>query len=261
MAYRELRAPGPRTPHVACVWMRDPEPAAHAHRIVPDGCADVVWIEGVRLVVAGPQTGAVVSEIPAGATALGIRFRIGAAGGALGLPAREVLDRTVALEHVWGARASQLAERLDGATTPAEALAVLTTAVARRLPPPAALDTIVRAAAVRAAVPRASVEALGDGLGVGERQLRRRFIDAVGYGPKTLQRVLRFQRFLALARAPGADADLARLAFAAGYADQAHLTRESRRLAGLPPAALLATGAGPVGEPFEAFGPSGALAA
>ena len=119
----------------------------------------------------------------------------------------------------------------------------------RRLPPPDAIDPVVRAAAVGAARPRTPVEALGAGLGIGERQLRRRFDDAVGYGPKTLQRVLRFQRFLALAEAErtagGADPDLARLAFAAGYADQAHLTRECTRLAGLPPAALLATGAGP----------------
>ena len=118
---------------------------------------------------------------------------------------------------------------------------------------------MVRAAVVGAARPRTPVEALGVGLGIGERQLRRRFDDAVGYGPKTLQRVLRFQRFLALAeaeRAPGAaDPDLAQLAFAAGYADQAHLTRECTRLAGLPPAALLATGAGPGGERSPEFAP------
>jgi hypothetical protein len=59
--------------------------------------------------------------------------------------------------------------------------------------------------------------------------------------------VLRFQRFLALA-ARDAAPDLAWLAFEAGYADQAHLTRESTRLAGLPPAALLASGAGPAGD-------------
>ena len=52
-----------------------------------------------------------------------------------------------------------------------------------------------------------------------------------------LTRVLRFRRFLARAEAAGT-ADLAGLAAEAGYADQAHLTRESSRLAGLPPAAL-----------------------
>jgi AraC-like DNA-binding protein len=51
--------------------------------------------------------------------------------------------------------------------------------------------------------------------------------------------VLRFQRFLHAARAAGPERSLARLAADTGYADQAHLTRESRDLAGLPPGALL----------------------
>jgi AraC-like DNA-binding protein len=251
MAYRELPVPGRPAPHVACVWMRDPEPAARTHRIVPDACADVVWVQGKRLSVAGPATGPVVSDVPAGAVAIAVRFRVGAAGSALGVPAGELLDATVDLDDVWGLGARRLQARLDAAANADEAAAILTAAVARRLPPPGAVDGLVRAAALRAARPRAPVEALADGLGVGERQLRRRFVDAVGYGPKTLQRVLRFQRFLALAE-DGGD-DLAALAFAAGYADQAHLTRECRRLAGLPPAALLATGAGPGGERSEAF--------
>lgn len=58
--------------------------------------------------------------------------------------------------------------------------------------------------------------------------------------------MLRLQRFLALARAAGGD--LARLALEAGYADQPHLTRDCAALAGLPAAALVASGAGPAGE-------------
>ena len=53
-----------------------------------------------------------------------------------------------------------------------------------------------------------------------------------------LTRVLRFRRFLARVEVAGT-ADLAGLAAETGYADQAHLTRESTRLAGLPPAALV----------------------
>ncbi len=55
-------------------------------------------------------------------------------------------------------------------------------------------------------------------LGVSARQLRRWCNAAAGYGPKTLQRVPRFRRFLARLDA-GAD-DLSRLAHEAGYADQ-----------------------------------------
>jgi AraC-like DNA-binding protein len=282
MAYRELEPPVEIAPHVACLWVRDPQPTARLHRIVPDACADIVWVMGRRLIVAGPSTGPVLSTIPPGGSAVGVRFRVGAAGSALGVPARELLDGYFALDDVWGAAGAELAERLDAASGAEAAAAVLSAAVARRLPPPDAIDPIVRAAAIGAARPRTPVEALGAGLGIGERQLRRRFDDAVGYGPKTLQRVLRFQRFLALAQpvaqpradrsgvraadgtsasvrggarsADGTSApDLARLAFEAGYADQAHLTRECRRLAGLPPAALLATGAGPSGERSAAF--------
>jgi AraC-like DNA-binding protein len=53
-----------------------------------------------------------------------------------------------------------------------------------------------------------------------------------------LHRVLRFRRFLARVDASRGAADLADVAALAGYADQAHLTRESTSLAGLPPAAL-----------------------
>jgi AraC-like DNA-binding protein len=220
------------------------------HRIVPDACVDVVWIEGTRLSVAGPATGPVLSEVPAGAVAVGVRFRVGAAGSALGLPARELLDLTVDLEDLWGRAAGELAERLAAAPGPAAAVAELTAAVTYRLPPPRDLDRLVRTAALQAARPGVGVERLGAAVGLGERQLRRRFADAVGFGPKTLQRVLRFQRFLALAER---EPDLAALAFAAGYADQAHLSRESRRLAGLPPAALLRAGAGPAGERSDPF--------
>jgi AraC-like DNA-binding protein len=58
-------------------------------------------------------------------------------------------------------------------------------------------------------------------------------------GPKMLQRVLRFRRFVSLADAAGGPANLAQAAVDSGYADQPHLTRETARLAGLSPAALV----------------------
>ena len=66
------------------------------------------------------------------------------------------------------------------------------------------------------------------------RQLQRRISDAVGYGPKMLQRVLRFRRLQALPPAP-----LVELALDAGYADQAHMTAEVTRLAGISPVRFL----------------------
>ena len=225
MAYRELPR---RDELVACLWINDGGP--RTHRILPDACVDIVARDG-GLFVAGPATRAHLTTIAG--TAFGVRFRVGAAGAALGLPAAELLDLSVPLEDVWGAaEAWRIAERATDVHALAEAI----------VPRARQADPLVRAAAT--GTPRQA-------LGIGDRQLRRRFLDAVGYGPKTLERILRFQRFLSLAEAGD---DLAWLALEAGYADQAHLTRECTRLAGLPPAALLAEGAGPAGErsvPFK----------
>ena len=65
------------------------------------------------------------------------------------------------------------------------------------------------------------------------------FTSAVGYGPKTLDRVLRFRRLVAQAGAVAAgESDLARLAADLGYADQAHMTRDCMRLSGCTPTQL-----------------------
>jgi methylphosphotriester-DNA--protein-cysteine methyltransferase len=85
----------------------------------------------------------------------------------------------------------------------------------------------------------AEVGDLSELLDVSPRQLLRRCVAAVGYGPKALQRILRFQRLLVAACTRVAH-PLAALAIELGYADQAHLTDESTPLTGLPPAAFLA---------------------
>jgi AraC-like DNA-binding protein len=100
-------------------------------------------------------------------------------------------------------------------------------------------DRLVLAATRVLGGPGRRVRVVGKRVGLSDRQLLRRFRAAVGYGPKTLDRVLRFQRFLARGRAvAGGEDSLARLAAELGYADQAHLTRACVDLSGLTPRAL-----------------------
>lgn len=84
-----------------------------------------------------------------------------------------------------------------------------------------------------------SIAATADRLGLSARQLHRRSLTAFGYGPKTLARVLRLQRALALARA---GVPFAETAARSGFADQAHLARDVRELAGMPLGELLGRG-------------------
>ena len=113
-------------------------------------------------------------------------------------------------------------------------------------------DLLVREAARRLALPRAVLPQVARDLDISERQLRRRFARSVGYGPRMLGRVQRLQRVLALhERAPAMT--LVDLSSAAGYADQAHMTREVRRLSGTSPRQLLASGARAAGERAGSF--------
>jgi transcriptional regulator GlxA family with amidase domain len=84
-----------------------------------------------------------------------------------------------------------------------------------------------------------TVDQLCSTLDVSGRTLHRSFISACGYGPKTLQRIMRLQRTLRLVSTPARLGGLADLAAAAGYADQAHMTREFQALTGFTPARYL----------------------
>jgi AraC-like DNA-binding protein len=227
--YREFRPPAGLEAVVACVWDREPADG-RALRVVPDGCVDLIWLAGRELVIAGADTGARSVELPAQGRSSGIRLRPGAAGAVLGLPASELRDLQVAAADVWGPDASRLHEALAGAA-PARRLELLADAVARRGAEP---DALVRAAAARLALPAARVAAVAGELGVSDRHLQRRVLAAVGYGPKMLARVGRLRRFVAIH-----DDSLASRALEAGYASQAHMSEEIRRLTGMTPVRFL----------------------
>jgi AraC-like DNA-binding protein len=222
---------------VACTWERQEGAGATGEvRILPDGCADLVWSSRGGLVVAGPDTGPVVYPLEPGYEAAGLRLRTGAAAEVLGLPLAELRDLRAPLEDVWDGDAALLEERIAGAP-PDERLRLLEQAVRARAREVRA-DSLVLASLPLLGGRGTSVAELCRTLAISERALRRRFDRAIGYGPKKLDRILRFRRFLRRAGSQR-DESLAETAFELGYADQAHLTRECRRLSGLTPAAFL----------------------
>ena len=232
--YREWEPPEVLKSALACLWVRVvPPEGAPPTLVLPDGCVDLIWQQGRAAYIAGPDTGPVPTPLAPGAILVGARFRPGAGGLGLGIPLKELLNRRVDLSDLQ----PELARRLTATVTPSKALRRVA-AIAAHLIAEGPPDVLVVRASRLLTRPQTRVEALPRELGVSERQLRRRFHAAVGYGPKTLQRVLRFRRFLAYVDAKSAEVDLARAALDSGYADQPHLTRESTRLSGLPPAAL-----------------------
>jgi AraC-like DNA-binding protein len=238
VGYREVAPPAALAPFVECLWAagREELRTEDDRRILPDGRMDLVWIRGAGVVVAGPQTRFTVRTSAAPLVAVGVRFHPGVAPGLLRLPAAEFVDGHVPLAAVDARLAGRLEPALDAARTLGDAIRAYNRELLRHTDRLAALDPAVAEAATMLGDPAASVADVSSRVYVSDRQLRRRFAERVGYGPKTLHRVLRFQRLVAILGEP--DADLARAAVAAGYADQAHLTRECRELAGLTPAEL-----------------------
>jgi len=222
------------------VWIQQVGDAPLAQRSVPHGGAEVRCVLGEVPRLLGPLTTAAHLDIPAGGTVVGIRLRPGVVGGLAGMPADELADTDVAATDLWR-DLNRLTDTLGDAPTPHAALDQLQRFVGRAA---GEADPVVDEAVRRLMPWRAGGPAvLPDLLSISERQLRRRCRATVGMGPKELQRVLRFHGFTARIQAavdraePG---DLAGWAVEAGYHDQAHLTRECRRIAGVTPGEFLA---------------------
>ncbi|MEU1888025.1 helix-turn-helix domain-containing protein [Micromonospora sp. WMMD987] len=216
----------------AVLWASESGPDASPTRVLPDGCLDLLWSSRSGLVVAGPDRTAQWSVSTPGERWRGVRLPPGVGPAVFGVPAADLRDQRIPLDALWGREAGRLAGRLGDAPTAAD----LAGAAADRLARVGGADPLgPRVAALLAA--GATVAATAAEVGLGPRALHRRSQALFGYGPKTLARILRLRRALVLA---GRGTGLAEVAARAGYADQAHLTRDVRDLTGVPPTTLFA---------------------
>ncbi|MFI6870738.1 helix-turn-helix domain-containing protein [Nocardia sp. NPDC050406] len=215
----------------AVVWTRTVLDADELP-VLPDGCMDLLWMDG-RLRVAGPDTRAAAEPLRIGQRVTGIRFSPGVAPTLLGVPAHELRDTRVELDELWAsASARESAEYVEAAANPLIGLEKL---AAQRLTTADPVDPLLSWVVAQLNSGR-SVTEVAEYSGLGARRLHRMSLAAFGYGPKTLARVLRLQRALALSRA---GTPLAETAARTGYADQAHLARDVREFTGMPLRRLL----------------------
>lgn len=241
--YREWNPVGDLSDHLSCIWVNDlTASSVKEYHVVPDACVDILWT-GSGLYVAGPDTHPVLERVRPGTIIAGVRFRPGAAYPWLGVPLSEILNSRVALTEFW-IEGGMIAEYVSAAPDSMAATIVLQERLRARLVQVGQADRQIAflrnaAAAKFKDSDLNSVQDLARRMGVSERTLRRRCIDVFGYGFKTLQRIVRFQRFFRLATL-SPDTNLAGLALEAGFADQPHMSREVRRLCAVKPLDLIA---------------------
>ena len=187
---------------------------------------------------AGLYAGPVVIESCGAACCVQVNFTPLGARRFFDLPMSELADRMVGLDDVLGLEGIALRERLGEAPDWGARFAIAEGFVSSRLAAAKQISTEV-AWAYRQIIGsggRTRITLLADELGWSRKHLAARFSNAIGVGPKTLSRIVRFNRALSLSKQQAED--WAGIAADCGYADQAHLVREFRDLAGETPTAL-----------------------
>lgn len=160
----------------------------------------------------------------------------------LGLPAAALQGKSEAMDTLWDVtgrtRAAELLERVRSAAETATRVRLLEEFL---LALPFERDPRIDEAVRLLGAPSPSdvgprVAQVARAVGLGERQLERRFLARVGLSPKRYAQLARFERAQRLARRGGS---LSQVALESGYADQPHFIREFRRFAGTTPGRFL----------------------
>jgi hypothetical protein len=192
---------------LSLAWVVDTDVA---HDLVPDACVDVVWLPDGCVQVCGPEVEGWTFHPFDGPEPVGIRFLPGHAAPVLGTAMDEIRDQRVLVEDLLGADGRRLVEELgelpDG-SLPQDRIAILEKHIRRWVSGCHGVDPVAEHVATSlTADPSRRVDGLRQELDVSERQLLRRCTVAFGYGPATLRRILRLQRFLTLAGQAHTDA-------------------------------------------------------
>ena len=254
MRYREIPPPASLASSIECFWLLQSNGDAAnlpPQRILPDGCVEMIinfaepfaertasgFVRQPRHFVVGQMERA-IEIVPTGRVhILGIRFHPAGARKILGIPMQELNGKMVPLDALQRDLAAAVRAACD-ATENRDRLRILETALLARVSAQHEVDPAVWGA-LRMLLQTdgcVSVEEMTAASGISRRQLERKFHDWVGLTPKTLGRILRFQKvFKAL---ESGDANWAEIAADCGYYDQSHLIRDFRQFAGECPSAL-----------------------
>ncbi|HSF18051.1 MAG TPA: helix-turn-helix domain-containing protein [Vicinamibacteria bacterium] len=252
LSYREVSPHPSLARHIECYWfLRSSEPSRQrSESILPDGCMELVFnlsapirrligdgtseLQPPRMLVG--QMDRCIAIQPTGCVDIvGVRFRPAGAYPFFRVPMSELANRFLPAESVLriedGLADSQSPESRSHALD-----RVLQAAVAGN-EGDRDLDSVT--AWILRAEGRMSVSEVARIMGVGSRQLERRFRERVGLAPKTFTRIVRFQSIFR--RAPSDVRRWAELAFDCGYYDQAHFIKDFKRFTGESPAAFFAS--------------------
>ncbi|MGH7600000.1 MAG: AraC family transcriptional regulator [bacterium] len=256
MRYRAIPPSPYLAKYIECFWTlegHEKYSEASPERILPDGCVELIFnladafkrYHSNRALEIQPQT-LIAGQMrryamiePTGRVKLfGVRFHPGGAYPFFQFPLNELTDQIIGFDSVWNRAGKELADKIQSARSVRERIRIIETALLARLEQRNNADHLVNTA-VKTIVAReglVSIERLRQNLGIGERQLERKFQTAVGITPKFLCRTLRFQKvFKAVERNQAVNWSF--IASECGYYDQAHFIHDFKEFSGQNPTA------------------------
>lgn len=209
--------------------------APETQRVMPYPNAHLVFEAG-RTAIHGVVRGAFDRIVTGAGRVLGVRFKPGGLRPFIDTPVSACTDRTIPIDKALGIGATEAEQRVLSQPDDMAMIAVAQSMLMRCLPQPDSAALFAAQAVGAAAIEHGPVTAgaLAAKLGTSERSLQRLFSNYVGVSPKWV--IQRFRLQEAIAHLSGHDAlDLAALAQALGFFDQAHLTRDFTKLVGRSP--------------------------
>lgn len=247
MSFEELQASPDLDPWVDCYWhfQVSPDAGELEHWVPPDGGLSLAYnVATGHLGLSGPFLEPFRPPVYPDMEVWGVRFWPGAGQALLGVEPGAARGRFLEAGSLLGtSTAAALTGALGRPVGPGEAAEAFNRWLvpfrsrARPLDPrvQTAVSLLIRS---RGQEPVSTVARVA---GLSSRQLRRLFGRQVGLSPKELARIRRF-RASAIEAVEGGEkgrpSSWVKLAVDHGYADQAHLVHEYRRLIGLPPRAF-----------------------
>jgi AraC-like DNA-binding protein len=248
MFYREYPPHPGLAAHVECVWAARAPGFAHAHRVLPDNCVDILWQDaGQPGFAVGMMSSAILVASERPVRTLAVRFKPGMAGLFLATPLHAITDQRADIDLLWGGSdADRLNDALwDGDAPERARLALIEQELLRRLRAASDGDVPRGAPLVQQALRALDasggalrVEELAAQLRVSRQHLAAQFREHVGLSPKLYARICRFRQATAAIRAaptPASAPEWAQLALECGYFDQSHLIHDFQELAATTP--------------------------
>jgi AraC-like DNA-binding protein len=236
--YREIAPPPHLAGAIECFWtLSHSGRSAFVHRVVPDGCADILFTRGLgkpSLTAVGAMTKFEDFPVPRGLFNIGVRFRPGTWTKQIGIPGNRLTNKILPLEDLWGARGRNLLSKLAEARSLEQCASTLAAQIDfsnERTPIQRAVAWMEESRGL------VSLDWLARQTGLSSRQFRRVCIQQTGLSPKFLARVLRFRH--ALSKVHAQIGEHAGLAAECGYTDQSHFIAEFRTFSGQTPSAYL----------------------